>query len=361
MSELELFDAEDWRRVPGYGGAYEVSDRGNVRSLDREIVTREGKRSRRSGGPMLVRPGRDGRSYVYLSRDGQVSKRWVVELMEEAFAVPARATVALRDDPPVTVAPTVVTSEVVRVPFHGDDLLCVEVGGRPHVILRPAIEALGLDYSTQVRKLRGKSWARVGMMPTRDSAGRTQEAITVDVRTFLMLLATIDEDRVAGSVRPKLVAYQAEVADAIESYFTRGGAINPRASEDQLVSLANITERRLVMLRAATGLVDASWLEAKTRHEIARGLGEEPEVDPAQRPLTVGEFLQDKGVNGEALRKLSPKFGKRVKELYRIEHDGTEPAPTERFVDGALRQVAGYTEQHRHLFESVWTALGGTS
>lgn len=185
--------------------------------------------------------------------------------------------------------------------------------------------------------------------------------VTVDVRTFLMLLATIDENRVAPDVRSKLVTYQAEVADAIESYFIRGGAINPRATEEQLVSIANITERRLVMLRAAAGLVDAAWLEAKTRHEIARGLGEEPEVDPAQRPLTTGEFLQDKGVTGKALRSLSPKFGKRVKELYRIEHDGAEPAMTERFVDGALRPVAGYTEQHRRLFEAVWVDMDGAS
>lgn len=120
------------------------------------------------------------------------------------------------------------STEIVRVPFHGTELLTVEADGKPHVVLRPAIEALGIDYATQLTKLKGRSWACVGQRPIQ-LPGDVQSRMhtTVDVRTLLMLLATVDEHRVAEHVRPLLVAYQREVADVIESYWTEGAAVRP--------------------------------------------------------------------------------------------------------------------------------------
>lgn len=112
-------------------------------------------------------------------------------------------------------------SEIVHVPFHGDDVLCVEIKGRPHVVLKPALDAIGLDYPTQRRKLAGKSWSVEGLVPSTGADGKTYEMVTVELRTFLMLLATVDERRVADAVRPALVAYQSQVADVIEAHFTR--------------------------------------------------------------------------------------------------------------------------------------------
>ncbi len=122
---------------------------------------------------------------------------------------------------------TTTSTEIVRVPFHGTELLTVGVDDKPHIVLRPAIEALGIDYATQYTKLRARSWAVVGQRPTTGSDGKTYQMMTVDVRTFLMLLATVDERRVAEHVRPLLVAYQREVADVIESYWTKGAAARP--------------------------------------------------------------------------------------------------------------------------------------
>lgn len=249
-------------------------------------------------------------------------------------------------------------SEIVKVPFHGDEVPVVMVADKPHIVLKPVVESIGLDYWAQVRKLRERSWATTASEAVVAGDGKVREMVTVDVRTFLMLLATVDENRVGKDVRPKLIAYQAEVADAIEAYFTQGGAINPRASEEQLAGIIARTEAQMRVLKLATGLVDPRWLEAKTRHTIARALGEEPEVNFADRPLTIGEYLQEKGVAGSALRSLSGTFGKRVKAAYREQH-GAEPPTVERFVDGALRQVAGYTESHRDLFEAAWAQMLG--
>ncbi len=112
-------------------------------------------------------------------------------------------------------------SEIVHVPFRGDDVLCADINGKPHVVLKPALEAIGLDYPTQRRKLAAKSWAVEGLVPSTGADGKTYEMVTVDLRTFLMLLATVDERRVAEHVRPALIAYQSKVADVIEAYFTK--------------------------------------------------------------------------------------------------------------------------------------------
>lgn len=79
--------SERWKPVRGYEGFYEVSDLGNVRSVDR--IARHGHRLR--GKPIASRPNpeRGGYVYVSLSRDGQMYTRRVHRLVLEAFVGPA--------------------------------------------------------------------------------------------------------------------------------------------------------------------------------------------------------------------------------------------------------------------------------
>jgi len=242
---------------------------------------------------------------------------------------------------------------VHEMDFHGDRLLLIDVDGKPHVVLRPALEALGLDYSGQLQRLQRQPWATVGIMPTVGGDGKVREMAAVPVRTFLMLLATVDAGRVSEVVRPKLVAYQAEVADAIEAYWSKGVAINPRATPVQMAAALQEHQLHCLAIARTANLVDPDWLEAKTRHVLARALGEEPEVDPARRPLTVGEYLEEKGIRGERLRKLAPQFGISLAAKFRREVGGSRPF-VPRFVDNAQRNVRGYTEAHRPLFDAVW-------
>ncbi|WP_431892734.1 phage antirepressor N-terminal domain-containing protein [Micromonospora haikouensis] len=244
-------------------------------------------------------------------------------------------------------------TDIVRIPFHGTDLLAVEVDGRPHIVLRAAFEAIGLDADRQIRKVKDQLWATTAVTEVVAADGKTRDMVTADVRTFLMALATIPASRVAEHARPLLVAYQQEVADVIEAYWTRGGVINPRATGDQLDVIIGHAERQMRVLRLADGLVGKAWLEVKTRHVVARALGEEPEVPAEMRPLTTGEYLEERGVTGSDLRSIGSVFGKRLKAAYVTAH-GEEPPVVERFVGGTTRRVAGYTEADRPLFDEVW-------
>ena len=79
---------ENWKPVVGFEELYEVSDQGNVRSLDREVLVE------RQYGPVVRKhKGRElklitnpsGHLKVNLWRDGQMFTRYVHRLVLEAF------------------------------------------------------------------------------------------------------------------------------------------------------------------------------------------------------------------------------------------------------------------------------------
>lgn len=246
---------------------------------------------------------------------------------------------------------------IVRIPFHGDELYTLDVNGKPHIVLKPVVEGIGLDYWPQIERLRKHSWAALAKRQVQVSdQQQRREMIVCDTRTFLMWLATVDENRVAKDVRSRLEAYQSEVADVIQAYWTKGGAINPRATDEQLAVIIGRAKQQAEVLQVLNGIVDPRWLESKARHVAARALGEEPEEDHSARPITVSEYLSDRGVTATAARKLAPTFGKRLKALYLKRH-GEPPGTSRRFVDGAQRDVAVYTEADRGLFDAVWSDL----
>lgn len=79
---------ERWLPVPGYEGAYEVSDLGRVRSVDREILARDGRRWKQRG--KVLTPSPDGQGYVLvgLCREGQPALFRVHQLVAAAFHGP---------------------------------------------------------------------------------------------------------------------------------------------------------------------------------------------------------------------------------------------------------------------------------
>lgn len=83
---------EEWRPVPGYEGAYEVSDRGRVRSLPRKIEQRskEGGAYLRSLPGVVLRPGRMPSGHLSVAL-GRGNSRCVHALVLLAFVGPAPA------------------------------------------------------------------------------------------------------------------------------------------------------------------------------------------------------------------------------------------------------------------------------
>lgn len=125
------------------------------------------------------------------------------------------------------------------------------------------------------------------MMTTVGSNGSQREMTAINLKTLTMWLATIDENRVNEVSQPLVIAYQNEVAEAIESYWTKGTVINPRVVESKPQDFSEViseSRQQLDLLKAAEGLVDPDHLRAKANITLARGLGEAPQLDPVSRP-----------------------------------------------------------------------------
>lgn len=246
------------------------------------------------------------------------------------------------------------SNQIVSIPFHGQSVQSVAIDGKPVVAFKAMTENLGLDYSRQLKKVKAKSWAELRTVPVVAVDGKTYDTTCIDLRTLTMWLATIDENRVSEEARPLVVAYQNEVADAIESYWTQGGAINPRATEHQINALIRQSQMQMELCQAAKGLIRAEHLEAKARIILARGLGEAPELDEETRPLYTADFLKGKNLSSKKMRSIAGVFGKRMKAAYTLEY-GREPEKYPlNLPNGQVRQVNAYTESDRPLMEQVW-------
>lgn len=81
----------EWRDVPGYEGFYQVSDDGQVKSLDRVVLSRlkSGVRPwRRTGRVLSAAAQPKGHMMVVLHRDGSGKTRSVHSLVLQAFVGP---------------------------------------------------------------------------------------------------------------------------------------------------------------------------------------------------------------------------------------------------------------------------------
>lgn len=238
-------------------------------------------------------------------------------------------------------------TDLMPFSYEGRPVRTVLVGGEPWFVARDVCVVLGITNSSDaVGRLDEDG---VGTTDLIDSMGRTQRASIVSEAGLYELTFQ--------SRRPEARAFKRWITHEVLPAIRReGGYISPAATADQLTLLAARAEVQTRVLRNLDGIVDRAWLEAKARHVAARALGEEPEIEQDRRPLTVGEYLEEHGITGVALRKLSPKFGKRLKAAY-VETYRRAPGTVDRFVDGALRPVAVYTEHDRHLFDRVWIDL----
>lgn len=244
-------------------------------------------------------------------------------------------------------------TDLVRIPFHGAEILAVDTDGKPHVILKPIFEAIGLDADQQIRKLQRQPWAST-VVTTVQLDGQRRNMVTADMRTLLMALATVPAGRVAESARETLVAYQNEVADVIESYWTRGASVNPRATAAQLDDVIDQAHRQARLLQTINGLVDPKWLEANARELVSRALGKELELPAELMPLYVPDFLKGKGLDAGEISSVQSWFGRRVVEMGQANGIALPELRPRQLTDGTMRETRAWTQEHLPLFEDVW-------
>ena len=76
---------EIWKPIVGYEGYYEVSNLGRVRSIDRVVVDKTGRRQFKKGTLLNYRPDRQGYYIVALSINRKYKTKCVHTLVADAF------------------------------------------------------------------------------------------------------------------------------------------------------------------------------------------------------------------------------------------------------------------------------------
>lgn len=148
---------------------------------------------------------------------------------------------------------------------------------------------------------------------------------------------------------------ESEVARQVRTYLLEVEAGTPELLRSEALDRAALAEAQMRVLSAANGIVDQAWLELKARHVAAKALGEEPEVDPLDRPLYVPDFLKAKGLKGKQIVSVQSWFGRRAAALFEAEtgeKPGKRSEDTER---GSIRETYAWTEHHRPIFEETWS------
>lgn len=124
-------------------------------------------------------------------------------------------------------------NNVELVSVCGESLQAVRTGGCGWVALKSACDALGIDHSGQMQRLKSAQWATMGVIPTVGLDGKLREMTCLRSDKVAMWLATIDTSRLANDeARAKLVRWQCEAADVLDKW--------ARGEQDRPVTMADL-------------------------------------------------------------------------------------------------------------------------
>ena len=129
-------------------------------------------------------------------------------------------------------------SEIVNVPFYGQNLVAVEKNGRIYVAMKPIVEAIGLEWNKQLELIKRDSVLSEGMTVMGiPSSGGVQKSICIPLEDLNGWLFKVPASRYVGERRKTIELYQRECYRALYDYWHRGGAVNPRLDEAQASAL----------------------------------------------------------------------------------------------------------------------------
>lgn len=122
-------------------------------------------------------------------------------------------------------------SRSVTIPFRGDSITAVLVDGEYLVPVKPIAERMGLDWSSQLQRIkRDKVLSTWMVVTTIQMPGDDQhrEHNCLPPRLIPGWLFTIDDSRVRPEIQDALIAYKEEMYEVMHNYLVEGVALNPR-------------------------------------------------------------------------------------------------------------------------------------
>jgi hypothetical protein len=144
-------------------------------------------------------------------------------------------------------------TNIVAVDFRGDTLFGFKEGDDTFVGLKPMVEAMGLDWSAQYRRVKRDPILSEGIavMATPFGRGGDQEAVCLKLELVNGWLFTISTDRIKDdTVRERVLTYQRECYRVLHDHFAgksrpkQGLVDEDEVSESEGTRLRMVTEGR---------------------------------------------------------------------------------------------------------------------
>ena len=107
------------------------------------------------------------------------------------------------------------------IPFHEHSLITVRDGQTVLVAMRPICEAIGLDWSSQVKRINRHPvmGSTVVIMTTVAEDGKKRETITIPLSMLNGWLCGIDANRVKPELQATVIDYQKHCFDVLYQHF----------------------------------------------------------------------------------------------------------------------------------------------
>lgn len=139
------------------------------------------------------------------------------------------------------------TTEIVN--FRNQPLITLKVGEIIYTAIRPIVEGMGIEWSTQLQKLK-RNMAKFNCvhMNTVAEDGKIREMLCIPIKKLNGWLFSINPEKIKDmKVKQDVIEYQEECFEVLHDYWHKGEAINPRRiciSESQRKTLANAVRSR---------------------------------------------------------------------------------------------------------------------
>jgi len=126
-------------------------------------------------------------------------------------------------------------SMTALIPFHNNELVTANIDGTVYVAMKPIVEAMGLNWKTQMRKLKSDSrWCH--MTIPYETKGGMQEMLSLDAYQLPAYLYTINPNKLKPELRDTIITFQKETFKVINDYWNKGYSVNSNFYEGKNIN-----------------------------------------------------------------------------------------------------------------------------
>ncbi len=124
------------------------------------------------------------------------------------------------------------------VEFYGDQIACIQTQDNIHVVMKPIVERMGLDWSRQLKTIKSDPvlGSVVDELPTTGKDGKTYDMTCLPLHYLNGWLFKIDASLYAENDprREVIIRYQRECYQVLHDYWHKGAAVNSRDAWAQM-------------------------------------------------------------------------------------------------------------------------------